>query len=73
MFSSGCRRAQSYNILGSYFPAWLFCTAAGTVLAFLLYLLLQRLELTQQLSPPLLVYPALATFFTLSLWLVFFS
>ncbi len=70
---TGCRRAPSYSILGSFFPVWLFCVAAGVLLAFLVHLLLVRLELQQQLAPPLLVYPAMAAFFSLALWLVFYS
>ena len=69
----GCGRTPSISILGSYFPAWLLCFAIGVLLAFLLHLLLIRLRLSEQLRPTLLVYPALATSFTLSLWLLFFS
>lgn len=69
----GCRSAPSYSILGSYFPVWLFCSAAGIVLAFLVYLLLLRLEWNEQLTPGLLVWPSLAILFSLSLWLTFFS
>ncbi len=70
---TGCQRAPAYSLLGSFFPVWLFCAAAGILLAFLVHLLLLRLKLDEQIAPPLLVYPALATFFSLSLWLVFFS
>ncbi len=71
---AGCRhRVQSYSILGSYFPAWLLCFAAGILLASLMYILLQRLRLAEQLAPPLLVYPALALLLTLSLWLMLYS
>lgn len=70
---AGCQRAPAYSILGSFFPVWLFCCAAGIVLASLLYLVLLRLQLHEQLSPPLLIYPALAIVFSLALWLVFFS
>lgn len=69
----GCQRAPSFSILGSFFPGWLFCTVAGVLLAFLLHLLLLRLEVNEQLAPPLLIYPAIATLFTLGLWLLFLS
>lgn len=70
---AGCRRAPDYSILGSFFPVWLFCLALGILLAFLVHLLLVRLEWNEQLSPPLLVYPGLAVLFSLSIWLVFYS
>ncbi len=70
---SGCRRSPDFSILGSFFPGWLFCTVVGVLLAFLLHLLLLKLELHEQLSPPLLVYPAVATCFSLALWLLFFG
>jgi hypothetical protein len=73
LFLTGCQRAPAYSLLGSFFPVWLFCVAAGILLAFLVHLLLLRLELDEQISPPLLVYPALATIFSLGLWLAFFS
>ena len=70
---NGCRRAPSYSILGSFFPVWLFCSVAGIVLAFGVYLLLLRLEWHEQLAPGLLVWPSLAIVFSLTLWLMFFS
>ncbi len=73
LYLTGCRRAQSYSLLGSYFPAWLFCIAAGITMASLIYLLLEKLDLAEQLSPPLLIYPALTLLLTLGLWLVLYS
>ena len=70
---SGCTRAPSYSILGSFFPVWLFCGIAGILLAFGVHVILVRLERDHELEPPLLVYPSLAMLFTLGLWLVFFS
>ena len=29
---TGCQRAPAFNVLGSYFPAWLFCLAVGMIL-----------------------------------------
>ncbi len=70
---SGCQRAPSFSLLGSFFPVWLFCAMAGILLAFLVHLLLLRLRWDDQLAPSLLVWPALATLFSLGLWLVFFG
>lgn len=67
---SGCSRAPSVDVMGSFFPAWLVCFVAGIVLAALVRLLLMRLKMN--LPFPILVYPSLAAFFTFMLWLVFF-
>lgn len=69
----GCSRAPSFNILGSFFPSWILCGLIGILLTVAARLLLVRLNLEQQLSPLILVYPCLTAFFTFSLWLVFFS
>ena len=40
----GCGRAPSFNILGSYFPAWLICMVVGIVLAAIVNWLLARFK-----------------------------
>jgi hypothetical protein len=70
---SGCGRAPSFNILGSFFPAWLFCIAAGILLATGAYWLFARMQLDKQIKPTILVYPCIAAFFAFTLWLIFFS
>jgi len=70
---TGCGRAPSFNILGSFFPAWLICMIAGVVLAGIANWLLTRFKLEKLIHWPILVYPALAGFFAFTLWLVFFS
>jgi len=70
---SGCNRAPSYSILGSFFPVWIFCFFAGLLLTWLLHLALQRMNLASQLTPAVLVYPSLTALFTMSLWLIFYS
>ncbi len=71
--ASGCDRSPSINILGSFFPIWLFCAVVGTVLALVVYTVLQRIDWAHQLAPGILVYPSLAVLFSLSIWLVFYS
>jgi hypothetical protein len=68
-----CSRAPSFNILGSFFPSWILCGLVGILLTVAARLLLVRLNLEEQLSPLILVYPCLTAFFTFTLWLVFFS
>lgn len=70
---SGCSRAPSFNILGSFFPAWILCSVIGILLTLGARLLFVRMNFEQQLSPLILVYPCLAAFFTFTLWLLFFS
>lgn len=70
---TGCSRAPSFNILGSFFPAWILCGVLGILLAVALRLFFVRIKLEQQLKPLILVYPCLAAFFTFTLWLLFFS
>jgi YtcA family len=67
---SGCSRAPSIEILGSFFPAWLVCFIVAIVLTALARLALLRLRVKAAL--PLLVYPSLAALFTFLLWLLFF-
>jgi hypothetical protein len=71
---TGCSRAPSFNILGSYFPAWIVCGVIGILLAVAVRLFFVRINLESELIAPLiLVYPCLTAFFTFTLWLVFFS
>jgi hypothetical protein len=70
---SGCRRAPTFNILGSFFPAWLICMVIGIVLAFAVNRLLVYLKIYKEIVWSILVYPCLAMFFACTLWLIFFS
>ena len=68
---SGCSRAPTFDIVGSFFPAWLVCLFLGILLAVLARWLLVRLKVAIVL--PILVYPSLAALCTFLLWLIFFS
>src|SRR5271168_728497 len=71
---AGCSRAPSFNILGSFFPAWIVCGVIGILLAVAVRLFFVRIQLEDKLLWPLiLVYPCLTLFFTFTLWLLFFS
>ena len=69
---TGCQQAPSFNVLGSYFPAWLFCLAVGMILTVVARAVLRKYDLAAALSPPLLMYSCLTALFTFTLWLVFF-
>ncbi len=72
--AAGCSRAPSFNILGSFFPAWIGCGVIGILLAVAVRLYFLHIKLEDKLLFPLiLVYPCLTLFFTFTLWLLFFS
>lgn len=70
---SGCERAPSINVVGSFFPVWIFCVLAGFVWATLARVLFVRLKLDRQIKPAVLIYPCIATSCALTLWLLLFS
>jgi YtcA-like protein len=66
---TGCGRAPAFDVLGSFFPAWLVCFAVAILLAVLCRAVLQpRVEI----SLPVFVYPSLTAIFTFALWLALF-
>ena len=69
----GCARAPSFNILGSFFPAWLICMIVGVVLATVTRWLFARYNLDSDLPWRIVMYPCLAAFFAFTIWLVFFD
>ena len=69
----GCRRSPTFNILGSFFPAWLICMFVGITLAAVTNRALARFNLDREISWSIVVYPCLALFFACALWLILFS
>ena len=70
MLSTSCSRAPSFDILGSFFPAWLLCVALGLIITVAARWLLLRAHVL--LALPILTYPSLTALFTFALWLAFF-
>jgi Mn2+/Fe2+ NRAMP family transporter len=70
---AGCARAPTFNILGSYFPAWLLCVIAGVAGASAVSGLLGRFWRQHLLRWTIVVYPCLAASIAFTLWLVLFS
>ena len=66
----GCSRAPSFDIVGSFFPAWLLCFLVGLLLTAAGRWLLLRWRVVIVL--PVLTYPSLTALFTFALWLAFF-
>ncbi len=70
---TGCSRAPSFSIVGSYFPAWLLCIVAGVTMSAITNWILTRYKLDKLIVWPVLIYPCLAAFFACTLWLMFFN
>ena len=70
---TGCGRAPSFNILGSYFPAWLVCILAGIAAASLVSYLLTKFQMPHLVRWAIVVYPCLAASIAFTLWLFLFS
>jgi YtcA-like protein len=66
---TGCERAPSFDILGSYFPGWLVSLTVALLLTVLVRFLLLRLQI--EVAAPLVVYPSLVAGLTCALWLLF--
>jgi YtcA family len=70
---TGCSRAPTFNILGSFFPSWLICLVSGILLAAIANRIFARFALDKEILWPVVVYPCLALFFACALWLILFS
>jgi len=67
---TGCARAPAFDILGSFFPAWLLCLTVGLLLTFLMRWVFLRLGIV--IAVPVLTFPSLMLLFACTMWLVFF-
>jgi hypothetical protein len=70
LFLTGCGRAPTFDVLGSFFPAWLACLALSVVLTVIARWLLSRLHIV--IALPVLTYPSLTALFSFGLWLWLF-
>ena len=69
---AGCSRAPSVSIIGSFFPIWMICIAAGVVAAFVERAVLVRLGVEEHVGPLWLFYPATVTLCACVIWEVCF-
>jgi len=67
---TGYGGAPSFDVLGSFFPAWLVCLVLSLVLTAAARWLLLRLHIV--IAFPVLTYPSLTALFTFILWLALF-
>lgn len=72
LFASGCQRAPTFDILGSFFPVWIFCAATGIMVAAIAREIFIRTKYDTEIGPAALVYPSLAAFVAFVTWLIFF-
>ena len=69
LLMKGCRRAPSFDILGSFFPSWLVCLVVAILLTAVSRALLIRYV---EIVWPVLVYPSLTAIFAFALWFAMF-
>lgn len=70
---SGCSRAPSIEVIGSFFPAWMFCIIVALIITGLIRLELVRRGLEKKLSPLVVFYPSVAVAITCLLWIILFA
>lgn len=71
----GCDVVPSVNILGAYFPSWLFCMTGGAVFTGLIHIVLRQYHVSDYLSSGMLAvtYCSLSIIIALTGWLSFFK
>jgi len=68
---SGC--SPTWQVGGAYFPAWLVCMVSGLACVLAARFVLIRLGLDPWIRPRALAYPAMGIFFTLLIYILFFT
>ncbi len=70
---ASCSAAPSQDLLGSFFPAWMLCAAAGVAASVVSRRLLVALGIAEHVPAPPLTFIALAAAVTLLVWLIWFG
>jgi YtcA family len=70
---TGCSHSPEYSIFGSFFPAWIFCSAGGLILAAGARAVVARSAVAEYLTAPVLLYLSMAVLLACVLWLLFYS
>ena len=68
-----CSRAPSVEVIGSFFPAWMFCIIASLIITGLIRLELARRGLETKLGPLVIFYPSVAVAISCLLWFILFA
>jgi hypothetical protein len=71
VFLPGCSCIQ--EIGGAYFPAWLLSILIGWALSLISRFILIKVGIDVWIRPRSIGYPCLGVFFTLSIYLIFFT
>ena len=69
VLTTACGRAPTFDILGSFFPAWLICLVTAILLTVISRALLSRYV---EIAWPVLIYPSLTAIFAFALWFALF-
>jgi len=70
IFCTSCSRAPSFDIVGSFFPAWILCIFVALLLTVAARWVFLRLRVA--IALPVVTYPSLTALFTFALWLALF-
>ena len=72
LLCTGCSRAPSMDILGTFFPAWMICLTIGVVLGGVVRFFVLRYRMEQEVGPVGIFYPSVVILLSSLLWLMFF-
>jgi hypothetical protein len=70
---AGCSHGPEYSIFGSFFPAWIFCSVIGLILAAGARAVIARTAIAGYVAAPVLLYLSMAIFLACMLWLLAYS
>ena len=73
LVSTGCGRAPSIEIIGSFLPSWMFCIAAAVIATGVARWQLARRRLEHKIPALAVFYPSLAIALACLFWLMLFS
>ena len=65
----GCSAAPSQNVLGSYFPSWMICAAAGLLLSAVAHRLFALVGIDKEIPIPVVTFLAIAVLASFLVWL----
>ncbi len=69
----GCRRAPSFDVLGSYFPGWIACMIAAVLLTAAIRWILNKTGIEDRLPVLPIFYFSLAVLIACLIWLITFE
>lgn len=70
---TGCSFSPSINVVGAYFPAWLFCIVGAIVMASLVYIFIHQRKKEKEHHFSLMTFSLLVVALALINWIIFFK